>query len=109
MEMTTNEGPRGRVLTDQAREKTRRDWLRVVWGSVVGVVVPPMIGMLGTVFGMIGAFKTLSENQGAKPEALAGDISLAMKTTMVGMGVSAISFLILVVALVMVFRVSKGR
>lgn len=107
--MTTNEGPRGRVLTDQAREKKRRVWLRVVWGSVAGVALSPMIGMLGTVFGMMGAFKTLSENEGAKPEALAGDISLAMKTTMVGMGVSAISFLVFVVALVMVFRVSRGR
>ncbi len=107
--VTTNERPSDVRLTDQVCKKRRRFWLRVVWGSVAVAVLAPLMGTLGTVFGMVGAFETLSDSEGAKPEALADDISLAMKTTMVGMGISAISVLVFVVALAMVFRVSRGR
>ena len=109
MSMLTNERQSDENLADQICGKRRRAWLRVVWGSVAVAVLAPLIGTLGTVFGMVGAFEALSDSEDAKPEALAGDISLAMKTTMVGMGISAISVLVFVVALVMVFRVSKGR
>ena len=41
----------------------------------------PMLGLLGTVAGMIGAFSTLRETKGADASALAGDISTALFTT----------------------------
>jgi len=45
----------------------------------------PMIGLLGTVAGMIGAFATLRTTGGADPSALAGDISTALLTTAGGL------------------------
>ncbi len=51
----------------------------------------PMMGLFGTVFGMIKAFGTLSDNNGADPSALAGDISIALLTTMWGLVVALLS------------------
>ena len=48
----------------------------------------PMIGLLGTVAGMIGAFATLRQTGGADPSALAGDISTALLTTAGGLVVA---------------------
>jgi biopolymer transport protein ExbB len=47
--------------------------------------IAPMLGLLGTVVGMMQAFGKLSATAGAKADALAGDISLAMVTTMGGL------------------------
>ena len=47
--------------------------------------IAPMIGLLGTVSGMIGAFKTLSTSGMGKPELLAGDIGEALITTAAGL------------------------
>lgn len=51
--------------------------------------VAPMLGLLGTVVGMVGAFETISQTDGfAKPGQLAGDISLALITTVQGLVVA---------------------
>lgn len=47
--------------------------------------VAPMLGLLGTVGGMIAAFATLRQTGGADPSALAGDISTALITTACGL------------------------
>lgn len=51
----------------------------------------PMMGLFGTVFGMIEAFGTLSSNNGADPSLLAGDISIALLTTMWGLVIALLS------------------
>lgn len=45
----------------------------------------PMLGLLGTVAGMILAFQTLSSSGGGDPSAFAGDISMALVTTAGGL------------------------
>ncbi|MBX3363458.1 MAG: MotA/TolQ/ExbB proton channel family protein [Phycisphaeraceae bacterium] len=51
--------------------------------------VAPMVGLLGTVVGMVGAFDTISTTEGvAKPGQLAGDISIALVTTVQGLVVA---------------------
>ena len=56
------------------------DWIGVIAG------VAPMLGLLGTVVGMVGAFDTLSQAEGvARPDQLAGNISLALITTVLGL------------------------
>ena len=45
----------------------------------------PMLGLLGTVMGMVSAFATLQTTGGADPSALAGDISVALLTTLWGL------------------------
>ncbi len=65
--------------------------------SWVGTVIKsaPMIGLFGTVFGMMGAFKTLATAETVEPAALAGDIQLALITTASGLAI-AIPLIILV-------------
>lgn len=45
----------------------------------------PMLGLLGTVIGMVSAFATLQTSGGADPAQLAGDISVALLTTLWGL------------------------
>jgi len=48
--------------------------------------VAPMLGLLGTVVGLTGAFSTIAGTEGfARPDQLAGDISLALVTTILGL------------------------
>ncbi len=65
--------------------------------SWVGTVIKsaPMIGLFGTVFGMMGAFNTLATAETVEPAALAGDIQLALITTASGLAI-AIPLMILV-------------
>ena len=59
--------------------------------SYVNTVIKtaPMLGLLGTVVGMIGAFATLSSGEGAgAPEDLAGNIATALYTTACGLSIA---------------------
>ncbi|HMP72188.1 MAG TPA: MotA/TolQ/ExbB proton channel family protein [Kiritimatiellia bacterium] len=47
--------------------------------------VSPMVGLLGTVSGMIGAFQKIGAGGMGKPEQLAGDIGQALITTATGL------------------------
>lgn len=47
--------------------------------------IEPMLGLLGTVTGMIGAFDVLSQGGGSNAEAMASNISIAMITTAGGL------------------------
>lgn len=57
------------------------------WINYLNVVatIAPMIGLLGTVSGMIGAFQTISRGGMGRPELLAGDIGEALITTATGL------------------------
>ena len=55
--------------------------------SVIGVV-SPMIGLTGTVWGMIGAFNALGANGISDPKALAGKIGEVLIATMSGLVVA---------------------
>jgi biopolymer transport protein ExbB len=60
--------------------------------SVIGVV-SPMIGLTGTVWGMIGAFKTLGNNGISNPSLLAGKIGEVLIATMSGLVVAVPAFI----------------
>lgn len=56
--------------------------------DVIGLAaaIAPMLGLLGTVVGMVGAFDTISVTEGpVRPDALAGNISEALITTVMGL------------------------
>ena len=59
------------------------------WIHYLNVVasVAPMIGLLGTVSGMISAFQTIGRGGMGRPELLAGDIGEALVTTATGLTV----------------------
>lgn len=87
--------------------RRRKFWKRAIWIAIAFVVVPPMFGLVGTVVGMAGAFDTLAETGQAEPEALAGDISVALLTTMWGLIISVLAFLVLIGVLVRFFSLPK--
>jgi hypothetical protein len=96
----------GETLEGSALKK-RRFWLRAIWISSAGVVLPPMVGLLGTVIGMVGAFGELSQSDGSDPGDLAGDISFALLTTAWGLVISFLASIALVIALVRFFKLPK--
>ncbi|GJM19874.1 MAG: biopolymer transporter ExbB [Phycisphaeraceae bacterium] len=56
--------------------------------DAIGLIaaIAPMLGLLGTVVGMVGAFDTLTLADGpARPDQLAGNISQALVTTVLGL------------------------
>nr|WP_286178247.1 MotA/TolQ/ExbB proton channel family protein [Rhodopirellula sp. JC639] len=67
---------------------------RLSWVSTV-IKAAPMIGLFGTVFGMMGAFQTLATAESVEPSKLAGDIRVALVTTASGLAI-AIPLMILV-------------
>ncbi|MCH8044365.1 MAG: MotA/TolQ/ExbB proton channel family protein [Planctomycetes bacterium] len=60
---------------------------RLSWVSTV-IKTAPMVGLLGTVIGMMGAFHTLSSGQKVDSAMLAGDIQLALITTACGLAIA---------------------
>mgnify|MGYP000021927047 CR=1 FL=1 len=65
------------------QQETRMSfWLNLI--SVIAAM-SPMLGLLGTVQGMIGAFDKIGEGNMGKPELLAGDIGVALITTFYGL------------------------
>jgi len=60
--------------------------------SVIGVV-SPMVGLTGTVWGMIGAFKTLGNNGISNPALLAGKIGEVLVATLSGLVVAVPAFI----------------
>lgn len=59
----------------------------MTWINYISLVAQaaPMLGLLGTVIGMVAAFGILSESGAADPADLAGSISVALLTTMWGL------------------------
>jgi biopolymer transport protein ExbB len=57
------------------------------WINYLNVIatVAPMVGLLGTVSGMISAFQTIGRSGMGKPELLAGNIGEALITTATGL------------------------
>ncbi|MEM0983185.1 MAG: MotA/TolQ/ExbB proton channel family protein [Planctomycetota bacterium] len=76
-------------LSEAVEESGREQVARLSRGiDAVGLVatIAPMLGLLGTVVGILGAFDTLSITQGPpRPADMAGDISAALVTTVLGL------------------------
>jgi biopolymer transport protein ExbB/TolQ len=60
---------------------------RVSWVNTM-IKSAPMVGLLGTVLGMMGAFAKLATAENVKPDQLANDISLALITTAGGLAIA---------------------
>lgn len=60
---------------------------RISWINTV-IKTAPMLGLFGTVLGMMGAFAKLAAAESVKPTELANDISLALITTAIGLAIA---------------------
>ncbi|MCX7004757.1 MAG: MotA/TolQ/ExbB proton channel family protein, partial [bacterium] len=71
------------IIESVDQQETRMSfWLNLI--SVIAAL-SPMLGLLGTVQGMIGAFDTIGKGGMGKPELLAGNIGIALITTFYGL------------------------
>lgn len=80
------------ILNDQGRQEVR------VLESRLGILetisgIAPLLGLLGTVFGMIQVFKVIAEKGLGNPALLSGGISEALVTTAVGLVIGILSLI----------------
>jgi len=71
-------------LEEAGEEQTSRLFRSTDAIGLIGTIAP-LLGLLGTVLGMVGAFKTLGTEGANTNAALAGNISEALITTMLGL------------------------
>jgi biopolymer transport protein ExbB len=71
-------------LEEAGEEQTSRLFRSTDAIGLIGTIAP-LLGLLGTVLGMVGAFKTLGTEGANTNAALAGNISEALVTTMLGL------------------------
>ncbi|MEZ6196082.1 MAG: MotA/TolQ/ExbB proton channel family protein [Planctomycetota bacterium] len=69
---------------DIAEEEAIKLHSKVSWLSLLSAV-SPMLGLLGTVWGMIGAFEVIANSTAPEPKDFAATISLALITTVLGL------------------------
>jgi biopolymer transport protein ExbB len=60
------------------------------WNNYLAVIASlgPLLGLVGTVYGMIGAFKALEGGASGNAGALAGSIAHALAVTLIGIGIA---------------------
>ncbi|MGJ8697606.1 MAG: MotA/TolQ/ExbB proton channel family protein [Verrucomicrobiaceae bacterium] len=78
------------AIADFSINETRKQMTFINLLSLVAQAAP-MLGLFGTVFGMIKAFGTLAQNNSADPSELAASISIALLTTMWGLIVAILA------------------
>jgi biopolymer transport protein ExbB len=73
------------LVTDRFQRDVLADFdNRMAW-IVTVIKTAPMLGLFGTVLGMMGAFGKLASSDNVKPDELAGDIRVALETTAIGL------------------------
>jgi biopolymer transport protein ExbB len=92
-------------LASVARTKKLFGWAALICAAIV--VFPPLLGLIGTVMGMINAFSTLQITGGADPSALAADISVALLSMSWGLAASALALIPFIVFLVIFLKQRK--
>ena len=76
------------LLADRFQRDVLSDLeFRLSWVHTV-IKSAPMVGLLGTVVGMMGAFAKLGSQQDVSPDKLASDIMLALITTACGLSIA---------------------
>ena len=88
-----------------ARSKKTLGWAAFVCG--LGVVIPPLIGLIGVVKGMMGSFSALEQTGSADPSALAGEISVVLLSAFWSLIFSALLLIPFLVFLVLYFKRRK--
>lgn len=83
------------AMEDAQGEQQMKLEHKISYISLIGALAP-MLGLLGTVQGMVTSFKQISDNPGVapKPDQLAGGIATALVTTLIGLWIAipAITF-----------------
>ncbi len=86
-----NRGARRSVLKEVLEETGRQEVAGLErFIGILGVIaaISPLLGLLGTVIGMIEVFRVISIEGVGKADVLAGGISIALNTTAAGLSVA---------------------
>ncbi len=87
-----NRGLGFKKMRQLVEDRFQRDILaelehQMTWVHTV-IKSAPMVGLFGTVTGMMGAFETLATSENVEPAALAANISVALITTADGLAIA---------------------
>ena len=93
-------------VQDQAHRSVKR-WTVALVVSLLLVILPPLLGVFGTVIGMIRAFGTLEKSGGSDPDALADSIGFALMTTATGLVIALIALIPLIITIVGLLRARR--
>lgn len=80
-----------KAMEDTSTEQAARLFRKIEYLSVIGTLAP-MLGLMGTVWGMILAFQEFSSNANPQVAEFAPAISKALVTTLMGLGVAVPAF-----------------
>jgi biopolymer transport protein ExbB len=100
VKMSENFAAAKQAMTDTAEEELLRLEHRLSYVRTIAAV-SPMIGLLGTVFGMVKVFRVIAETGAPQASSLSDAISLALVTTQVG--------LMIAIPALLIFDVFKNR
>lgn len=78
----------------------RQFWKRVTTASLWLMIAPVLIGVSGTVYGMIRSFSDMSASGGADPAVLSERISSSLNLTAYALIIAIPAFFVLIIALV---------
>ncbi len=73
-----------KAMGDAAEERTARLFRKIEYLNLLGNIAP-MLGLFGTVYGMMDAFKGLEMTKSPDPSMLAGGIMVALFSTFLGL------------------------
>lgn len=76
-----------KALEEMEDEENVKLQQKIGWLSLIAGI-GPMMGLFGTVTGMVNAFGTIASKSSVEPRDFAGDISLALITTVLGLTVA---------------------
>lgn len=75
------------AIEEAGEDQTARLYRSTEALGVIGSIAP-LLGLFGTVLGMVGAFESLSRSAATQGEALAANISVALVTTLLGLALA---------------------
>ena len=84
-------------------ERKKRFWLRAVKSSIALIVIPPLIGIMMTVFHMMQSFQTLGDGGTTDRAALSAAIGAALRATAFGLIFSFAGLVLLIISLIRFF------
>lgn len=76
-----------KAMAEKGEEEAIKLHQHIAWLSLIAAVAP-MLGLLGTVWGMVKAFKVIANVPNPKPSELAEGIAMALITTLLGLCVA---------------------
>ena len=88
-------------------ESVLRRWRNRLFVSIGLMVLPPFVGISGTVIAMVRGFNEASSSNGSDPGKLAGSISASLSSIMLGLVVSLIGLFFFVYCLVRFFSIRQ--